>query len=45
MHQNKNLYPKNQFNDKDLDDGYESPTGTGNVNAIHNNENNSNWSS
>lgn len=27
MHQNKVLYPKNQFSDKDLEDGYESPTG------------------
>jgi hypothetical protein len=27
------LYPKNQFPDKDLEDGYESPTGTGNVNG------------
>ena len=33
MHHNKVLYPKNQFPDKDLDDGYESPTGTGNVNG------------
>jgi tetratricopeptide (TPR) repeat protein len=33
MHQNKVLYPKNQFPDKDLEDGYESPTGTGNVNG------------
>ena len=33
MHQNKVLYPKNQFPDDNLDDGYESPTGTGNVNA------------
>lgn len=33
MHQNKVLYRKDQFPDKDLDDGYESPTGTGNVNG------------
>ena len=33
MHQNKELYPKNHFSDKDLEDGYESPPGTGNVNA------------
>jgi hypothetical protein len=45
MHQNKTLYPKNQFNEGDLEDGYESPTGTGNVNGMNNKENNSNWSS
>ena len=33
MHHNKVLYPKNQFPDKELDEGYESPTGTGNVNG------------
>lgn len=32
MHQNKVLYPKNKFPDTDLD-GYESPTGIGNVNG------------
>ena len=33
MHQNKALYPKNQWSDKDLEEGYESPTGQGNVNG------------
>jgi TolA-binding protein len=32
MHQNKVLYPKNKFPDADLE-GYESPTGEGNVNG------------
>ena len=44
MHQNKVLYPKNQFSDKDLEDGYESPTGQGNVNG-QNDDNVSNDSS
>ena len=33
MHQNKVLFPKNQFPDKDLEAGYDSPTGSGNVNG------------
>jgi hypothetical protein len=33
MHQNKVLSPKNQFPDDDIDTGYESPTGHGNVNG------------
>ena len=33
MHQNKVLYRKDQFPDKDLDAGYESPTGVGNPNG------------
>ena len=38
MHQNKQLFPKKQFPDKDLEDGYESPTGSGNVNARNDHE-------
>lgn len=42
MHQNKVLYPKNQFPDEELgdDDGYESPTGTGNVNGQNDHDDN-----
>jgi hypothetical protein len=45
MHHSKMLYPKNQFPDKELDDGYESPTGTGNVNGQNDVDNMSNDSS
>ena len=45
MHQNKVLYPKNKYSDKELEDGYESPTGTGNVNGQNDHENASNDSS
>jgi len=45
MHQNKELYPKNRFSDKELEDGYESPTGTGNVNGQRDNDEMSNGSS
>lgn len=45
MHQNKQLYPKNQFPDLRDSDGYESPTGNGNVNGEKDHENMSNDSS